>query len=90
VDVTSSILEVVLGIITAIVLLLCLKVDIYALLIPLGTAFLALSFAYGNTFQDMFNSLHLLYFGECCCFVLIFPVRPFNIGDHISISKPAK
>lgn len=74
-DVTNSLLVCFMGIVAIIAVLINFRVDIYAFLLPLGTIILALSFAYGSTLQELFNSLYMLYF-----------VHPFNIGDKVSIN----
>ncbi|EFA80116.1 putative transmembrane protein [Heterostelium album PN500] len=51
-------------------------VDISAFLVPLSTTILALSFAFGTTLRNIFESL-----------ILIFFVRPFEVGDKIAINE---
>ncbi|GAM17962.1 hypothetical protein SAMD00019534_011370 [Acytostelium subglobosum LB1] len=47
-----------------------------SLLVPISTTILALSFAFGQTLRNIFESL-----------ILIFFVRPFEVGDKIAINE---
>jgi small-conductance mechanosensitive channel len=49
--------------------------DITAFVLSVGTLFVGLSFAYGKTLQEVFDSLYMLYF-----------VQPFDVGDIISVA----
>ncbi|EGG18306.1 putative transmembrane protein [Cavenderia fasciculata] len=53
-------------------------VDINVFLVPLSTTILALSFAFGTTLRNVFESL-----------ILIFFVRPFEVGDKIVVANEA-
>ncbi len=63
-DVSSTILNVVLLIASVLTFLYNFDVNISAFLIAIGTTLLALSFAYAKTIQEVFDSLYLLFFGE--------------------------
>jgi len=58
------------------VVLLILGYQPTAILLPLGTAFLGLSFVFGNSVKTVFES-----------FIFIFVVRPFDVGDKILSPK---
>mmetsp|Transcript_38896 Transcript_38896/g.63006 ORF Transcript_38896/g.63006 Transcript_38896/m.63006 type:complete len:485 (-) Transcript_38896:615-2069(-) len=59
-----------------IISMLWVGVDIVSLLVPVGSLFLALSFALGDTIKGIFESL-----------VMIFIESPFGIGDEIQIES---
>ena len=48
--------------------------DLVAFFVPLGTTLLAVTFIFGGTVTTMWDNL-----------VLIFAVRPFDVGDRIAI-----
>jgi len=56
------------------VVLAIFQVNVQSLLVGAGTIVIGLSFAYGTTLQEVFDSLYMLYF-----------VRPFEIGDWLTI-----
>jgi len=57
------------------VLLLIFGVNIQQFLLPFGTLFLGLSFIFGNSMKDLWEG-----------FIMIFIVRPFDIGDRIDLT----
>jgi len=61
-------------IIVVIILVILLEVDVYTMLVGLGTAFLGLGFALSATIQGLLASLQMIFF-----------VRPFEIGDVVKI-----
>ena len=58
------------------VILFNFEVNWSAILVSIGTALVALSFGYGATLQEMFDSLYMIFF-----------VQPYNVGDFITIGK---
>jgi len=57
-------------------LVVLLDVNVYTLLVALGTTFIALGFALGSTLTGILDSLQM-----------IFVARPFEIGDTITINE---
>eukprot|EP01101_Sappina_pedata_P010533 TRINITY_DN6663_c0_g1_i2.p1 TRINITY_DN6663_c0_g1~~TRINITY_DN6663_c0_g1_i2.p1 ORF type:complete len:454 (-),score=122.14 TRINITY_DN6663_c0_g1_i2:916-2277(-) len=73
-EVIDRILTVVYIILVFLAVLVVFQVDIESFLIVIGSSFMALSWAYGRTMQDFFDSMNMLFF-----------VHPFDIGDKITM-----
>eukprot|EP00741_Cyanophora_paradoxa_P019381 tig00021127_g18709.t1 len=56
--------------------LIWVGVDVYRVVIPLGSLFLALSFALGETVKGIFESL-----------IMVFVEAPYSVGEEISIDR---
>jgi small-conductance mechanosensitive channel len=75
IDIIRSLLNFVFIVIFAFILLINFEVNWTAVLVSIGTALVALSFGYGATLQEVFDSLYMLFF-----------VQPFNVGDFVQIN----
>jgi small-conductance mechanosensitive channel len=74
VSVTNTLLTVVGFVLAAIVVLAIWQIPSSVYLIPIGSAVLGLSFAFGKSAQDLVYSLYL-----------VFSVAPYEIGDWVSL-----
>ena len=76
VSVTNTLLTVVGFVLAAIVVLAIWQIPSSVYLIPIGSAVLGLSFAFGKSAQDLVYSLYL-----------VFSVAPYEIGDWVSLDN---
>eukprot|EP01112_Ceratiomyxa_fruticulosa_P021080 TRINITY_DN7338_c0_g1_i1.p1 TRINITY_DN7338_c0_g1~~TRINITY_DN7338_c0_g1_i1.p1 ORF type:complete len:607 (-),score=82.87 TRINITY_DN7338_c0_g1_i1:57-1877(-) len=74
VDVLDQIISTIMIIVMGVLILSGFGVNIYTLLVGLGTAFLGLGFAFSTTLQGLLESLTMIFF-----------VRPFQIGDLVRV-----
>jgi small-conductance mechanosensitive channel len=73
-DISRSLLNFFFVLIVFFVCLFNFEVDWSSVLLSIGTALLALSFGYGATLQEVFDSLYMIFF-----------MQPFNVGDFVTV-----
>jgi small-conductance mechanosensitive channel len=75
VDVTNYVVNVLSFIVCVFTVLLIFDYDLASVMISIGTALVAVSFAYSRTLQELSDSIYTFY-----C------VQPFHVGDHVRIN----